>query len=56
MGLILDSCSELLLDQYSFYKGSDLSFMAVSANWLSPGGEGGGASLGCPLSPCNLPK
>lgn len=41
MGLILDSCRELWLDQYSFYKGSDLSFIAISTNWPSLG-EGGG--------------
>lgn len=51
LGLILDSCRELLLDQYSFYKGSDLSFIAISTNWPFPGG---GASLSCPLSSCNL--
>lgn len=42
-GLILDLCSELLLDQYSFYKGSDLSFITISTNWPSPGV--GGAHL-----------
>lgn len=35
--LILDSCSELLLDQYCLYKGSDLSVMALPTNWPSPG-------------------
>lgn len=40
--LILDSCSELLLDQYCLYKGSDLSVMALPTNWPSPGT--GGAS------------
>lgn len=57
-GLILDLCSELVLDQYSFYKGSDLSFITISTNWPSPGmgGGGGGASLSCPLSPCNVHK
>lgn len=44
MGLILDSSSELLLDQYSFYKGSDLSFIAISTNWPSLGRRGGGIS------------
>lgn len=38
--LILDSCSELLQDQYCLYKGSDLSVMALPTNWPPPGAGG----------------
>lgn len=43
--LILDSCSELLLDQYCLYKGSDLSVMALLTNGPSSG-AGGRLSVG----------